>query len=111
MKGRRAPPRLLHLASVWDHSLSPQDAVKVMAKSLVRNRHAVTKMYGLKSELQAVSLRLAVSTGYGLCLAVNGEVEGSRPVPPCLLLHALTPIGLGLRCQTHTTLDKGAYPT
>ena len=38
-----------------------QDAVKVMAKSLVRNRHAVTKMYGLKSQLQAVSLRIAVS--------------------------------------------------
>ena len=36
-----------------------QDAVKVMAKSLVRNRHAVTKMYGLKSQLQAVSLRMA----------------------------------------------------
>ena len=37
-----------------------QEAVKVMAKSLVRNRHAVTKMYGLKSQLQAVSLRIAV---------------------------------------------------
>ena len=46
------------------HSTPPpprlQDAVKVMAKSLVRNRHSVTKMYGLKSQLQAVSLRLAV---------------------------------------------------
>lgn len=31
-----------------------------MAKSLVRNRHAVTKLYGLKSQLQAVSLRIAV---------------------------------------------------
>jgi charged multivesicular body protein 2A len=40
-----------------------QDAVKVMAKSLVRNRHAVTKLYGLKSQLQAVSLRIAVSAG------------------------------------------------
>ena len=39
-----------------------QDAVKVMAKSLVRNRHAVTKMYSLKSQLQAVSLRMAVSS-------------------------------------------------
>lgn len=38
-----------------------QDAVKVMAKSLVRNRHAVTKMYALKSQLQAVSLRIQVS--------------------------------------------------
>ncbi len=33
-----------------------------MAKSLVRNRHAVTKMYQLKSQLQAVSLRIAVRT-------------------------------------------------
>lgn len=40
--------------------LDLQDAVKVMAKSLVRNRHAVTKMYGLKSQLQAVSLRIQV---------------------------------------------------
>ena len=45
-----------------------QDAVKVMAKSLVRNRHAVTKMYGLKSQLQAVSLRIAVRTPARLSL-------------------------------------------
>lgn len=38
-----------------------QASVQVMAKSLIRNRHAVTKMYGLKSQLQSVSLRLAVS--------------------------------------------------
>ena len=37
-----------------------QESVRVMAKSLVRNRHAVTKMYQLKSQLQAVSLRIAV---------------------------------------------------
>ena len=37
-----------------------QESVKVMAKSLVRNRHAITKMYQLKSQLQAVSLRMAV---------------------------------------------------
>uniref|UniRef100_A0A061R9N9 Charged multivesicular body protein 2A n=1 Tax=Tetraselmis sp. GSL018 TaxID=582737 RepID=A0A061R9N9_9CHLO len=34
------------------------DAVKIMAKSLVRNRHATTKMVQLKSQLQAVSIRL-----------------------------------------------------
>jgi hypothetical protein len=44
---------------VW--VLSMQDAVKVMAKSLIRNRHAVTKLHGLKSQLQAISLRIAVS--------------------------------------------------
>lgn len=36
------------------------DAVRVLAKSLVRNRHAVTKLYQLKSQLQAVSLRIQV---------------------------------------------------
>ena len=45
-----------------------QDAVKVMAKSLVRNRHAVTKMYGLKSQLQAVSLRIQVCNSQTLRL-------------------------------------------
>lgn len=35
------------------------EAVKVMAKSVVRNRAAVTKLYQLKSQLQAVSLRMA----------------------------------------------------
>jgi len=35
------------------------EAVKVMAQSLVRNRHSVTKLHGLKAQLQAVSLRLA----------------------------------------------------
>jgi uncharacterized radical SAM superfamily protein len=40
-----------------------QDAVKVMAKSLIRNRHAVTKLHGLKSQLQAVSLRIQVCWG------------------------------------------------
>lgn len=34
-----------------------------MAKSLVRNRHAVNKLFQLKSQLQAVSLRIAVRAG------------------------------------------------
>ena len=58
-----------------------QDAVKVMAKSLVRNRHAVTKMYGLKSQLQAVSLRIAVRSRAPPCAAwcMLAELDGSRP--------------------------------
>ncbi|KAF6265596.1 Snf7-domain-containing protein [Scenedesmus sp. NREL 46B-D3] len=44
------------------HALPATDAVKVMAKSLIRNRHAVTKLHGLKSQLQAVSLRIQAST-------------------------------------------------
>ena len=35
------------------------EAVRVMAQSLVRNRHSVAKLHGLKAQLQAVSLRLA----------------------------------------------------
>lgn len=57
-----------------------QDAVKVMAKSLVRNRHAVTKMYGLKSQLQAVSLRIAVRPRPALhCAARAGPAQEPRP--------------------------------
>jgi len=57
-----ARPKLAAWASAPDPRAcaGAQDAVKVMAKSLVRNRHAVIKMYGLKSQLQAVSLRIAV---------------------------------------------------
>lgn len=54
----------------------PQGAVQVMAKSLVRNRHAVTKMYGLKSQLQAVSLRIAVRWGRR-CVAGRGSCSSS----------------------------------
>ena len=32
-----------------------------MAKSMVRNRNAVNRMFQLKSQLQAVSLRISVS--------------------------------------------------
>jgi hypothetical protein len=52
-----------------------QESVKVMAKSLVRNRHAITKMYQLKSQLQAVSLRMAVS-----CAPVSSPVSLSYHV-------------------------------
>jgi len=35
-------------------------AVKVMAKSLIRARHNITKFYTIKSQLQAVSMRMQV---------------------------------------------------
>lgn len=59
------PPSLLPFLSTLATVCPPlllllQDAVKVMAKSLIRNRHAVTKLHGLKSQLQAVSLRIQV---------------------------------------------------
>ena len=56
-----------------------QDAVKVMAKSLVRNRHAVTKMYGLKSQLQAVSLRIAVRPPAPPCAALARACPARQP--------------------------------
>ncbi|GAB4816929.1 hypothetical protein N2152v2_003975 [Parachlorella kessleri] len=40
-------------------SQGQMDAVRVMAKSMVRNRNAVNRMFQLKSQLQAVSLRIA----------------------------------------------------
>jgi charged multivesicular body protein 2A len=55
------------------------DAVKVMAKSMVRNRHAVTKMYGLKSQLQAVSLRLAtLKSTQAMAEAMGGATKAMR---------------------------------
>ena len=63
-----------------------QDAVKVMAKSLVRNRHAVTKMYGLKSQLQAVSLRMAtLKSTQAMADAMRGATKVSYMAQqPCL---------------------------
>ena len=66
-RSARSPPPNTHLST-------PQDAVKVMAKSLVRNRHAVNKLFQLKSQLQAVSLRIAVR-GWG---GAGGGREGGR---------------------------------
>mmetsp|Transcript_35062 Transcript_35062/g.63082 ORF Transcript_35062/g.63082 Transcript_35062/m.63082 type:complete len:246 (-) Transcript_35062:221-958(-) len=55
------------------------DAVKVMAKSLVRNRHAVTKMYGLKSQLQAISLRIAtLKSTQAMAEAMRGATKAMR---------------------------------
>lgn len=55
------------------------DAVKVMAKSLVRNRHAVTKLYGLKSQLQAVSLRVqTLKSTQAMADAMRGATRAMR---------------------------------
>lgn len=51
--------------------------MKVMAKSLIRNRHAVTKLHGLKSQLQAVSLRIQVSWGTAAVAVVAHAASGS----------------------------------
>lgn len=43
----------------------------MMAKSLIRNRHAVNKLYNLKSQLQAVSLRIQARTTIELVQLIN----------------------------------------
>ena len=54
----------------------------MMAKSLIRNRHAVTKLHGLKSQLQAISLRIQVRTAAapGSCGSQRrwGRLSGTR---------------------------------
>lgn len=55
------------------------DAVKVMAKSLIRNRHAVTKLHGLKSQLQAVSLRIqTLKSTQAMADAMRGATQAMR---------------------------------
>ena len=39
-------------------------AVKVQAKDLVRTRRYITKFYQMRTQLQAISLRIQVSCGY-----------------------------------------------
>jgi charged multivesicular body protein 2A len=54
-------------------------SVKVMAKSLVRNRKAITKMHGLKSQLQAVSLRMAtLKSTQAMADAMQGATKAMR---------------------------------
>jgi hypothetical protein len=53
---------------------SLQDSVKVLAKSLVRNRQYVTKMHRMKANLQAVSLKITVCPP-GLCQTVHGAAR------------------------------------
>jgi hypothetical protein len=46
-----------------------------MAKDLIRTRHQITKFYGLKSQLQGISLRIQVSR---LACALNYAVRADR---------------------------------
>ncbi|DBB14558.1 hypothetical protein WJX82_007425 [Trebouxia sp. C0006] len=69
------------------------DAVKVMAKSLVRNRHAVTKMYGLKSQLQAVSLRIqTLKSTQAMADAMRGATKAMGAMNKQMNLPALSNI-------------------
>eukprot|EP00879_Flechtneria_rotunda_P011096 GHRR01011593.1.p1 GENE.GHRR01011593.1~~GHRR01011593.1.p1 ORF type:complete len:166 (+),score=70.62 GHRR01011593.1:437-934(+) len=50
-----------------------------MAKSLIRNRHAVNKLYGLKSQLQAVSLRIqTLKSTQAMADAMRGATKAMR---------------------------------
>eukprot|EP00887_Chlorella_sp_A99_P000885 scaffold5.g885.t1 len=69
------------------------EAVKVMAKSLVRNRHAVNKMFALKSQLQAVSLRIAtLKSTHAMAQAMQGATKAMAAMNRRMNLPALAKI-------------------
>ncbi|CAD7694980.1 unnamed protein product [Ostreobium quekettii] len=69
------------------------EAVKVMAKSLVRNRHAVTNMFGLKSQLQAVSLRIqTLKSTQAMADAMRGATKAMKVMNKKMNIPALQKI-------------------
>ena len=72
------------------------DAVRVMAKSLVRNRHSVTKLHGCKAQLQAVSLRLAtLKSTQAMGDAMRGATKAMVAMNRRMNMPALTKAGRG----------------
>lgn len=68
-------------------------AVKVMAKSMVRNRAAVTKLFGLKSQLQGVSLKVqTLKSTQAMADAMRGVTKVMGMMNRQLNLPALTGI-------------------
>lgn len=71
------------------------DAVKVMAQSLVRNRHSVTKLHGLKAQLQAISLRLAtLKSTQAMADAMSGATRAMVAMNRRMNMPALTKVRL-----------------
>ena len=69
------------------------EAVKVMAKSVVRNRTAITKLYQLKSQLQAVSLRMAeLKSTQAMSDAMRGTTRAMAAMNKQMQLPALAKI-------------------
>jgi charged multivesicular body protein 2A len=69
------------------------DAVKVMAKSVVRNRNAITKLYHLKSQLQAVSLRMSeLKSTQAMTDAMRGTTRAMAAMNRKMQLPALAKI-------------------
>lgn len=59
---------------------SAQNACKVMAKDLVRTRRYVSKFYAMRTQLQAVSLRLqSVRSNTQMAEAMKGATTASCP--------------------------------
>ena len=68
-------------------------AVKVMAKDLVRTRHSITKFYGLKSQLQGVSLRMqTLKSTQAMADAMRGVTKAMSTMNKQLNLPSLTNI-------------------
>lgn len=69
------------------------EAVKVMARSLVRNRHAVNKLFSLKSQLQAVSLRVAtLKSTHAMAGAMKGATRAMASMNRRMNIPALAKI-------------------
>lgn len=70
-----------------------------MARSLVRNRAAVTKLFGLKSQLQAVSLRLqTLKSTQSMADAMKGATKVIHNYHSCFDVNFT---GYGHHEQTH----------
>lgn len=76
-----------------------QNSCKVMAKDLVRTRRYISKFYGMKTQLQAVSLRIqTLRSNQQMAEAMKGATKvrfspsSSIPLPPrSISLAALSP--------------------
>ncbi|CAI5959041.1 unnamed protein product [Closterium sp. NIES-65] len=65
-------------------------AVRVMAKDLIRTRHQITKFYGLKSQLQGVSLRIqTLKSTQAMADAMKGVTKAMRSMNKQLNLPAM----------------------
>ena len=67
------------------------DSCKVLAKSLIRTRHQIEKFYGLRSQLQAVSLKMqTLKSTQAMADAMKGVTKALGAMNGQLNLPALT---------------------
>ncbi|KAJ7554460.1 hypothetical protein O6H91_06G141400 [Diphasiastrum complanatum] len=75
-------------------------AVRVMAKDLIRTRHQITKFYGLKSQLQGISLRIqTLKSTQAMAEAMKGVTKAMGQMNKQLNLPALQKIMLEFERQ------------